>query len=97
MDIRGPMGFADYLSANGMTTKESSFIQLFNCVNNFRAACNCYKKEDKQRMSDTCNRIYMDCVRHVVPRFTNDFLNKTPDRQLKFYTNTGDLLRIVSR
>lgn len=97
MDISGPAGFVGYLASIGMSNKDSSFIQLSNCVANFQAACNCYKKEDKQRMYDTCNKLYVDSVRHVVPRFTNEFLNKTPDRQLKFLTDRGDLLRIVSR
>jgi len=97
MNIRGPFEFASFLSANSLQDKESIFIQLTNCVNNFRAACNCYKKEDKDRMYNICTRLYQEAVKHIVPRMKDVFLSKTPERQISFYTENGDLLRIVSR
>lgn len=97
MNIRGPFEFAGFLSANSLQDKESVFIQLVNCVNNFRSACNCYKKEDKDRMYNTCNRLYQESVKHIVPRMKDVFLSKTSERQISFYTENGDLLRIVSR
>ncbi len=91
------MDFVNFLSANGLADKDSLFTQMVNCVNNFRAACNCYKKEDKLKMWKTCGSLFNNAVAHVVPKWKEEFLSKTTERQIIFYTEHGDLLlRIIS-
>ncbi len=97
MKIQGPIEFVAFISVNALEGKDSLFTQLVNCVANFRAACNCYKKEDKLKMWRTCNGLYNNSVTHVVPKLKDAFLSKTQERQISFYSEHGDLLRIISR
>ena len=97
MDIRSPTEFARFLSATELSRLDSIFSQLVTCINNFAVACTCYKREDKMKLYGVCTKLYVDGVRHIVPRFKNEFLSKTSDRQIAFYTDQGQLIAIVSR
>ncbi len=77
--------------------KDMSFQQIVSCVDNLTRACNCWKAENKKRMYDNCNTIYMNTVKHVVPKFKNDFLSKTEDRQIQFFADNGTLIGLVCR
>ena len=39
----------------------------------------------------------MNAVKNVVPKFRNEFLSKTEDRQIQFYTDGGALIGILCR
>lgn len=97
MDIRNVTQFASFISANGFQQLDGILRQAVDCLTGYSAACNCYKVEDKQRMYAACNKLYMDAVRHVIPRFKNVILAKIPDRQITFYSENGTLITIVSR
>lgn len=97
MDFKNPTEFARFLSDNELSRLDSTFSQLVNCINNYAAACTCDKREDKLRMYGVCTKLYQDGVQHVVPKFKNEFLSKTTDRQLAFYTESGQLITIISR
>jgi len=97
MNIRGPSEFSEWLSSVGLSHRDNVFTQLFNCIHNFRAACSCYKKEDKMKMYDTCKKLYRDAIMHVVPKLKGELLSKTQERSINFYDENGTLLRIVSR
>lgn len=97
MEIRNVTQFADFLSSSRLREKDTIFTQTVNCVNNYRAACNCYKKEDKITLYNQCNKLYGDAVKFIIPKFKNEILSKIPDRQISFYDEGGHLLMIVSR
>jgi hypothetical protein len=97
MEFRSPIEFARFLSSNGLSRLDSTFSQLINCINNCAASCTCDNREDKARVYGICTKLYIDGARHVVPRLKNEFLSKTTDRQLSFYTEQGQLIVIVSR
>lgn len=97
MDIRNVTQFASFISANGFQQLDGIFRQSVDCINGYSSACNCYKVEDKQRLYAACNKLYMDAVRHVVPRFKTIILAKIPDRQISFFSDNGTLIGIVSR
>jgi hypothetical protein len=88
---------ARFLSANNLVQLDQSFIQLVHCINNYAASCNCHKKSDKDDLYRTCTKMYLDGVRHVVSRFKNEFLSKTGERQVAFYSEQNQLILIISR
>lgn len=97
MDIRNATQFADFLSSSGLSTLDSSFIQIINCANNFRSMCNCYKASDKAKMYNQCNQMYANSVSYVIPKFKNQLLSKTSDRSIYFYSDSGALIGKVTR
>lgn len=97
MEIRNPTQFARFLSDNDLMKLDSTFVQLVKCINEFATACTCHKREDKMRIYSACNKLYFVGAQHVAPRLKNEFLSKTTDRQISFYTEQGQLLSILSR
>ncbi len=97
MDIRNATQFANFVQNAGLTTKDMAFQQVVFCNDQVEKACNCWKAEDKKRLYDNCTLQYMNAVKHVVPKFKNDFLSKTDDRQIRFFTDNGSLIGLVCR
>lgn len=97
MDIRNATQFANFIQKSGFTTKDMAFQQVVFCVDQISRACNCWKAEDKKKLYDNCTLTYMNAVKNVVPRFKNDFLSKTEDRVISFYTDNGALIGVVNR
>lgn len=97
MNINSPNDMARFVSANGLVQLDQGFIQLVHCINNYSAECNCHKKEDKDKLYGSCTKIYINSVKNVVSRFKNEFLTKTSERQICFYTEQGQLMLIISR
>lgn len=97
MDIRNATQFANFVQKAGIMTKDMSFQQVVFCVEQIGRACNCWKVEDKKRLYDNCTMTYTNAVKNVVPRFKNDFLSKTEDRIINFYTDNGSLIGVVNR
>ena len=97
MDIRNPTQFINFVKQGGLENLDMNFMQLAQCLDKFSHACNCHKAEDKQKMYNNCNVIYMNSVRGVVPRFKNEFLSKTEDRQIQFFLDNGTLIGLICR
>jgi len=97
MDIRNVTQFASFISDNDLGRIDGIFQQVITCINTYKFSCNCYKLEDKQKLYASCNKMYMDSVQHIVPRFKNEFLSKIPERQISFYMENGGLIFILSR
>lgn len=97
MDIRNSTQFANFINKGGLQNLDMTFMQIITCIDNYSHACNCQHAADKQKMYNNCNVIYMNAVRGVVPRFKNEFLAKTEDRQIQFYLENGSLIGLVCR
>lgn len=97
MEIRNTTQFASFLRGNGFQVLDGMFLQVVNCIDNYSAACNCYKEADKRFIYETCCKLYETSVRHLAPQFRNQFLSKTTDRQISFYTDSGVLITVMSR
>jgi hypothetical protein len=97
MDIRNTTQFVNFIKKGGLENLDMNFLQLSQCVDKLAHACNCHRAEDKQKMHNNCNVIYMNAVRGVVPRFKNEFLSKTEDRQIQFFLENGSLIGLVGR
>ena len=97
MDIRNASQFANFLHGSGLTNKDSSFQEVVFYNDRVAKSCKCWKAEDRQKLYDQCTAAYRNAVRNVVPRFKNDFLSKTDDRQIQFFLDNGSLIGIVCR
>lgn len=97
MDIRNATQFANFVQKGGLQNLDMTFQQLVSCIDGYSKACNCWKADQKQRLYDNCTMLYMNAVRGVVPKFKNDFLSKTDERQIQFYTDNGSLIGLVCR
>jgi len=97
MDIRNATQFANFVSNKGLQNLDMSFQQIVFCINNYNAMCNCHKAEEKKKLYDNCTVVYMNAVHNIIPKFKNEFLSKTDDRQIQFYTDNGTLIGLVCR
>ncbi len=97
MEINSPTEFARFLSTHELVQIDPIFNQLVNCINNYSAACNCSKSEDKAKIYGTCIKMYFDAVRNSVSKLKHIFLSKTEERQITFRSEQGQIILIVSR
>lgn len=96
MNIANVTEFAAFVGNNNLMGLDSSLAQVIQCINNYKSACNCWKREDKQKLYNNCNAIYYNCVKMVIPRLKKEFMSKTTDRQISFYGENSQLIGIVS-
>lgn len=59
--------------------------------------CSCTTRDEKLKRQQHCSKLYNELARWVSSNMTHDFLTKTSDRQISFYTDSGDLIIIMSR
>ena len=97
MDIRSATNFLSLVQQYGMKDLHPLFNQLENCLNNYDAACDCYKRNDRVEMYRKCNNIYCESIRSVIPSLRLQFLMKTGEHRISFYTEHGALLMTISR
>ena len=97
MDIRNATQFATFVSNGGLNNLDMTFQQIIMCINNYAAMCNCQGAIEKAKLYNNCTIIYMNAVRNIVPKFKNEFLSKTEERQIQFYTDNGSLIGLVCR
>lgn len=96
MDINGPVSFYNFIKSINLINKDSSFVGLMNCVLDL-GTCACKSRTEKISKLQRCNNIYTQIVNNIVPKLKHDFLNKTTDRTISFYSDSGQLLMIISR
>ena len=97
MEIRNVTQFANFLKGNNLSRLDGMLQQLVNCIDNYTVHCNCHKLEDKRKMYDTCNKLYFNTAHNLCPRFKNEFLATTAERQINIYTENGQLIISISR
>jgi len=97
MDIQNVTQFSTFITDNNLVHADSSLSQIVTCMNTYRAACTCWKREDKLKIYSTCNQTYYHAIKHVVPKLKNQFLSKTQERQIAFYNDQNQLIGLISR
>lgn len=97
MDIRNVTQFTNFIKAGNLQNLDMTFLQAIMCVENYSKACNCRGMDAKRKMYENCTTIYTNAVRGVVPKLKNEFLSKTQERMISFYTDDGTLIGVVSR
>ena len=97
MDIRNATEFVNFIKQGGLGTLDTNFTQLVNCIEKYATSCNCHRADDKRNLYNNCNVIYMNSVRAVVPRFKNEFLSKTEDRQIQFFQDNNARIGLICR
>ena len=96
MKINNVTEFATFISTHNLTNGESSLEQVIECLNTYKAACSCWKNEEKLEMYNNCNRIYYHAVKNVIPNLKRQFLAITEERQISFFNDAGQLIGIIS-
>lgn len=97
MNIRNTTEFATFISGNDLTNSDSSLIQLINCINTYKAGCDCWKKDEKLKLYNTCAQLYFHAVKHVLPKLKNEILAKTSERHIIFFSDQGHVIGSISR
>lgn len=97
MDIRNTTQFANFIGANDFTKLDNALLEIVLCINNFSAACDCHNRNDKMIIYNTCQGIYYNAVRNVLPKHQGAILSKTGTNHIAFYTDGGALIGIISR
>lgn len=96
MNIHGPVEMYNIILSMGIIDKSPIFRNLANCVIDMKN-CACTGRDEKIKKHQHCNKLYVDMIRSIFPSMKSEFLNRTSERQLSFYTESGELLIIVSR
>ena len=76
MDIKNVTQFCNFLTSSGVVQLNPAFQQVVNCVQNYSAACNCHKTQDKQSLYAECNKLYSQCIMAVIPSIKYAVLQK---------------------
>lgn len=97
MEIHNPTQFASFVSSNGLTGLDELFNQVVICIGDYSRQCNCHRQNDKVRIYQNCNKLYSAAAMIAGTRLKGEFLNKTSDRQIAFYSENGTLIAIASR
>jgi uncharacterized cysteine cluster protein YcgN (CxxCxxCC family) len=96
MDINGPASFYNFIKSIHLIDKDSSFVEISNCILDL-GTCSCKSRDEKLSKLQHCNKLYIQLVNNIIPKLKYELLNKIPDRQISFYSDTGKLLMIISR
>jgi hypothetical protein len=97
MDIRNATQFSSYVSQHNLMGLDHTFKKIVDCIADYLRHCNCHRKADKDKIYGNCNNLYNAGARLAAIRFKHEFLNKTPERQIAFYSDSGSLIGIASR
>ena len=97
MNIQNVTQFVNFIVTNNLVNLDSSFLQLTQCLERYSAACNCYKTEDKVKIYNTCNGVYINSIQNVVPRLKHQIMAKTSERQISFYNDSGVIIGVLLR
>jgi hypothetical protein len=97
MDIRNVTEFSNFVQTKNLTRLDATFQHMVNCVEEYRRGCDCWRRSERDAQYQKCTKQYLSIVRGIVPRFKNEFLAQTTERQICFYTENGQLIIILSR
>jgi len=96
MKVNNVTEFLNFANSNGFTSLDASFSQLNQCLEKYKYKCSCYSNQDKINQYNECNRIYMNIVLSVLPRFKSIILSKVGDLYIHFYDGSR-LIGVISR
>lgn len=97
MDIRNVTQFSTFVSNNNLTSLDEIFRQIVICIADFSRQCNCRGRNQKAQTYQRCNSLYGQAVHLASGRFKNEFLSKTAERQIIFFSDNGEIIAIASR
>lgn len=97
MDIRNVTQFSAFVGNHGLSTLDPTFRQIVICMGDYSRTCNCHRREDKNRIYDNCNKLYLIAAKIAASRCKNEFLSKITEMQINFYSDTGELIAAATR
>lgn len=96
MRINNAIEMYNLLNTFGLVDKNSKTKEFSNCILSIQN-CACTSRNDKLKIQQHCNKLYVELVHWVTSNMKLDFLSRITERQISFYSDTGKLLMIISR
>jgi hypothetical protein len=96
MNVNGTIGMYNLIRTMGLIDKNPQTRGFIDCVLSIQG-CACTARDEKLRRKQHCNKLYVELARWASSNMVHDFLSKTSERQISFYTDSGDLIIIMSR
>jgi hypothetical protein len=84
----------NYIKSKEPLTSNSSLMQLYACVDQYKNICNCKQKEKGQKLFD-CNNQYDNTINNLDQNTIDLLLSTTDDKIIEFYNNSN-YIRIIS-
>jgi hypothetical protein len=97
MDIRNVTQFSNFVEANDLARLDASLQAIVSCMAEYKRGCDCWRREERDAQYSKCVKLYLSTARTIVPRFKNEFLAKTAERQIILYTENGGVIVLLSR
>lgn len=96
MRINGANEMYNLLRTTGLIDKNPITKGFVNCILSIQG-CACTSRSERLKIQQHCNKLYVELARWASSNMIHDFLTKTSERQISFYTDSGDLITIMSR
>ncbi len=84
----------NYIKSKEPLTSNSSLMQLYACVDQYKNICNCKQKEKGQKLFD-CNNQYDNTINNLDQNTIDLLLSTTDDKIIEFYNNSN-YIRTIS-
>lgn len=96
MNVNGTIGMYNLLRTMGLIDKNPRTRGFVDCVLDMQG-CACTTRAEKLKRQQHCSKLYVELARWASSNMVHDFLTKTSERQICFYTDSGELIIIMSR
>lgn len=97
MTIKNATQFTAFITSHGLIDLDPTFRQLSICMGDFSRHCNCHRREDKDRIYQKCNKLYHVSATIATSKFRNEFLSRTSDIQIVFYSDNNQIISVATR
>jgi hypothetical protein len=96
MEIHGASAFLHFLRNSGLTNIDGQATALMVCMDEFDRLCACDTIEYKAAKINNCRAIYQNFISGA-DRFKHEFLSKSGNSKITFYSDDGKHLKTFSR
>ena len=96
MNIKGLSGLTSFVNQNGLANIDGDLSLLCRCVEEYKRLCECDPPNVKSTKLNTCTTYYMNFIKRI-NQFKNQFMSKTSDTTISFYSDSNQRLSTISR
>jgi len=83
----------NYIKSKEPLTSNSSLMQLYACVDQYKNICNCKQKEKGQKLFQ-CNNQYVNTINNIDQNTIDLLLSTTDDKTIEFHDNHNHIRTI---
>lgn len=84
MEIRNLTEFRNFAIQHQLIQLHKDIESVSLCATDYERGCNCWKKEDRQKIYNNCKALYVKAVGTVVRSFPAQFSSHAKDRRIVF-------------